>query len=163
MAYMTPFSPIREIGVTELVGADEQVDQNEFGAAAEVTLPGTQPVSGEFLSFLLIASESGTGAVQNPTGYLLIFDADPGHSAGDDGSGITAAEWATLVGAVQVESSDWISEDLGAVAYITDTPVAFHNVESLFFVWYHTNGTSLNDAAGDDEKLELNAWYRRES
>ena len=160
-----PRYPILHSGVTELVGKDEQVDQNELAAAVEVDITSGegQPVSGEILAVMLYATEEGSGAVQDSAGELLIFTADPGHSAGDTGSGISAAEWQTCIGRVKVTASDWSTEDNGGIAYITDTPVPFHNLSSLFLVWYHTDATSLNDAAGDDEVLDVDLWYQRYS
>jgi hypothetical protein len=156
---------IQHIGVTELVGKNEQVDQNEFGAEVEVTLTPTtgRPVSGEFLSFTLYATEEGSGAVQDSDGELLIFTATTGVTAGNDGSGISAAEWQTCIGRIKVSPSDWTIEDAGGVAYICDKPIPFHDVQSLFFAWRHLDATSLNDAAGDDEVLDFDAWYVRYS
>lgn len=161
--YLQPFDAIRETGVLELVGADEQVDQNELGATVSHDLPGEQPASGELLSFTFVATETGSGAVQDSAGELLIFDADPGHSVGDDGSGISAAEWKRCIGRVKVAASDWTIEDNGGVACIVDNPVPFHGVQTLHFVWLHTDATSLNDGAGDNEVLEVNVWYVRYS
>jgi hypothetical protein len=160
-----PEYPIQHIGVTELVGKNERTDQNEFGAEATVTLTPTtgRPLSGEFLSFMFYATEEGSGAVQDSEGELLIFTSAPGLTAGDDGSGITAAEWQTCIGRIKVSPSDWTVEDAGAIAYICDKPVPFHDVQALYLVWRHTDATSLNDAAGDDEVLDVDAWYVRYS
>jgi len=159
-----PWDPIRETGVIELVGTDEQVDQNEFGAAASFTMPGNQAASGKLVSFMFIATEEGTGAIQNSAGQLLIFDADPGHNVGDDGTGISGAEWKALIGVIAVAAGDWTAEDNGGFAYKQSTlPIPFHAVDTLYFVWRHTDATSLNDGAGDDEVLEVNVWYERYS
>jgi hypothetical protein len=160
-----PQHPIQHIGVTELVGKDERVDQNEFGAEVTVTLTLTtgRVLSGELLSFMLYATEEGSGSVQDSEGELLIFTSAPGLTAGDDGSGITAAEWQACIGRIKISASDWTVEDAGAIAYICDKPVPFHDVQSLSFVWRHTDATSLNDAAGDDEVLDFDAWYVRYS
>ena len=153
-----PWDGIRETAVLELVGADEQIDQNELGAAVSFTLPGEPPSSGELLSFTFISSD---GDIQTPSGQLLIFDADPGHNAGDDGSGVSAAEWKALIGEIDVGASDWKSEDNAAWLSIKDEIIPFHAVDTLYFVWRHTDATSLNDGAGDDEVLEVNVWYAR--
>jgi hypothetical protein len=154
-----PFESIQEIGVTELVGADEQVDQNDYGASVEVAL-GTR-ISGEFLHFTIYARETGTGAVQTPAGSLFILDADPATTAGD--TAITAAERLTVIAEIPVAAADWQADANGASVTITDKPVAFHAVDTLYFLWFHEDATSLNDGAGDDEILEVNAWYRRDS
>ena len=161
-----PFSAILEAGVTALVGKDQQVDQNDYGASVAVAL-GTsdvtdEPVSGEILSFAFYSTEEGSGAVQTPEGYLVLMDANPAVSAGD--TAITAAEHRTILGIVTVESDDWtISDANGATAFIHDTPVPFHDLASLYAVWFHADATSYNDAAGDDERLDFNFWYRRDS
>jgi hypothetical protein len=147
-----PFESIQEIGVTELVGADEQVDQNDYGASVEVAL-GTR-ISGEFLHFTFYSRETGTGAVQTPAGSLFILDADPA---------TTAAERLTVIAEIPVAAADWQADANGASVTIADKPVAFHAVDALYFLWFHEDATSLNDGAGDDEILEVNAWYRRDS
>ena len=156
---------IQHVTVTELVGISEQVDQNEFGAEVAITMSAITavPVSGELLSFAFYAAEAGTGAIIGSEGELLIFTAAPGLTAGDVGTGITAAEWKTCIGRVKVAASDWTVEDVGAFAYISDQPVPFHDVSTLYFVWRHTHATSLNDGAGDDETLDFDAWYVRYS
>lgn len=154
-----PFSVMLEGGLTELVGADEQVDQNDYGGSVGVSLGGTY--SGEILSFAFYATESGSGAVQDSAGRLLILDADPSLAAG--ATALDAAEWVTVLGMVQVESDDWITDANGGIAYVKDTPVPFHALSTLYLVWYHEDATSLNDGAGDDEVLQCNFWYRRDS
>jgi hypothetical protein len=154
-----PFESIQELGVTELIGADEQVDQNDYAASVEVALGSL--VSGEFLQFTFYSRETGTGSVQTPAGSLFILDADPSIAAGD--TAMTAAERLTVIAEIPVASADWQSDANGASVTITNTPVAFHAVDSLFFAWFHEDATSFNDGAGDDEILEFNAWYRRDS
>lgn len=161
MPFSQPWDGIKETGVLELVGADEQVDQNELGAAVSFDLPGERAASGELLSFVFLSSESGSGSIQTPSGQLLIFDVDPGHNAGDDGSGISAPEWQAFIGEIDIASSDWKSEDYAAWISVKDEVVPFHAIDTLYFVWRHTDSTSLNDGAGDDEKLEVNVRYCR--
>jgi hypothetical protein len=157
-----PFDPIREGGLTELVGVDEEVSTDDYGGSVEVDVsPGNQPASGEILAFAFYATEDGSGAVQDSDGKLFIFDADPAISAGD--TAITAAEWVTLIGIVDVAAADWITDANGGCAYIYDQPVPFHAVASLYFAWFHEDAADINDAAGDDEQLEFNFWYRRDS
>jgi hypothetical protein len=162
MTLIQPFDGIREIGITELVGINEEVNTNDFGGSVEVDVsPGTQNASGEFLAFAFFATEDGSGAVQDSQGELLLFDADPNPTVGD--TALTAAEWLTLVGRVKVSASDWTTDANGGVAYIDDQPIPFHQIGSLYAVWFHTDSTDLNDAGGDDEQLEFNAWYVRYS
>jgi hypothetical protein len=154
-----PLYHIAEIEVTDLVGKNDQVDQNDYGASVAISL-GTQPVSGEFLGFTFISSEEGSGSVQTPAGRLILLDADPAVTAGD--TAITTAEHLTVVGIVEVAAADWHSDANGALAYVCTTPIAFHALSTLYAVWFHTDATSYNDAAGDDERLRFNAWYRRD-
>ena len=154
-----PFSAICETGVTELIGKDEAVAQNQYSASVGIEL-GTQ-VSGEILHITLFSRETGSGAVLEPDGVLLVLDADPATAAGD--TALTAAERITIIGAIPVETTDWQSDANGASATILTKPVAFHAVSNLYFVWFHENATGYNSAAGDDETLHLNARYRRDS
>ena len=154
-----PFAGVGELGLTELVGVDDEVNTNDYGASVGVALGGTY--SGEFLAFCFYADESGTGDIQDSAGKLLILDADPAVSAGD--TALAAGEWPTVLGFVDVNAADWITDANGGAAYITDQIVTFHAVSTLYFVWYHEDATDLNDAAGDDERLRFNAWYRRDS
>lgn len=165
MAALTqPFEAIHELGLTELVGKDEQVDQNDYSGSVGIDLgPSgyTQPLSGEILHITLYTRETGSGAVQQPDGVLLIFDANPNITSGD--TAITAAERLTLIAQIPVETTDWVADANGASATIYTKPVAFHPLRTLYFAWFHENATSFNDASGDDEYLEFNAWYRRDS
>lgn len=154
-----PFHPIVEIGLTELVGINEQVDQDDFGGSVAVTLP--YEMSGEILNALFVSTEDGTGAVLYPAGTLLIFDTDPTIAAGDTDVG--AGNWENLIGMIEVAATDWKTDAVGAAAYITGTPIAFHHLSTLYLAWFHEDATSYNDAAEDDEQLEVNLWIRRDS
>jgi hypothetical protein len=148
-----PFMPVLEGGLTELVGINEEVNTNDFGGSVDVEISGDLPVSGEILSFAFYATEDGSGSVQDSAG--------PAVSAGD--TALDAAEWVTVLGVVSVAASDWVTDAKGGCAYVCDQPVPFHDLKTLYFVWLHTDTTDLNDAAGDDEQLEFNFWYRRDS
>jgi len=150
---------ITELGATELIGINEAVAQNQYCASVGITL-GTQPISGELLAFAFYSQESGSGAVLQATGKLILLDADPASAAGD--TALTAAEQLTILGVIDVAAGDWVADTGGAVAYIVDTPIPFHRLTSLYAVWKHTLATGYNDAAGDDESLNFNAWYRRD-
>jgi hypothetical protein len=157
-----PYWHITETALTQLIGSDEQVDQNDYGTSVAVTLgDGVRPCSGELLSFMFFSLESGSGAVQIPAGTLVILDADPAASAGD--TAVSAAERVTILGQVAVAAADWQSDANGASAFIYNRPVPFHNLQTLYFLWFHEDATSFNDSAGDDEILQVKAWYRRDS
>ncbi len=161
MALSQPFMPIQETGIVELVGIDDKVDQNDFGDSIALYTFVNPPASGEIRAFAFYATEDGTGAVQDSAGELLIFDADPATAFGD--TSITAAERLTQLGRIVVSASDWTTDANGGIAYINTKIVPFHPVTALYVVWKQTDGTGLNDAAGDDEQLEMNAWFVRYS
>jgi hypothetical protein len=150
-----------EAGIFELVGTDEQVDQDDYSGSVEVSLPTDGPVSGEILSVILISTEDGSGAVQTPNGKLIFLDADPAVTSGD--TALAAAEWPTVLGVVDIATTDWTSDANGGAAYITDTPIPFHALSSIFVTYKHEHATALNSAAGDDEQIECNFWYRRDA
>jgi len=62
---------------------------------------------------------------------------------------------------MDIEASDWDTDANGGSACVKDQVVAFHAVTSLYLVWFHTDDTDLNDAAGNDEVLEVEIKYRR--
>ena len=154
------FSHILEAGIFELVGVDEQVDDDDYSGSVEVVLPTDGPVSGEILNVLLISTEDGSGSVQQPNGKLIFLDADPAVASGD--TALAAAEWPTVLGVVDVETTDWTADAAGGAAYIVNTPICFHALSSIFVVWKQEHATSLNSDAADDEQLECNFWYRRD-
>jgi hypothetical protein len=156
-----PFDQIREVGLTELIDKDDQVDQNDFSASVELDVNiDDQQMSGELLSLVLVTTELGSGAVQDPAGHLVFLDADPSVSAGD--TAMTAAEWKTALGYVEIEADDWITDANGGLVF-KQIAIPFHELANLYAVWLHTDATSFNDAAGDDEEMHLNVWYRRDS
>ena len=157
-----PRYQIYEIGQTELVGADEKVDQSDYGGSVALTLgDGVRPVSGEFLSFCFYTTEEGTGAIQTPAGTLLLMDTNPAAAAGD--TALTAGERVAILGHVIVTASDWKTDANGGSAFIYDQPIPFHNLQTIYAVWFHEDATGLNDNAADDEYLTFNAWYRRDT
>lgn len=139
-----------------LVHSDDQVDQNDYGDVTYEAFWGT----GEMLAFHFLSSETGTGAVQTPAGTLMIFDDAVTVTAGD--TAITSTERGALIGMVSVTADDWQSDANGASQYVCCTPIAFSKPLSQYhyFVWFHEDATSYNDAAEDDETLELKVWYR---
>jgi hypothetical protein len=162
-----PFAPIHQTGLISLIGINNQVDQNDYGASVAIALATAAgahpyaPISGELLHFTLISTETGSGSVQTPAGTLFLFSASPAITAGD--TAMTAAARATVIAQVEVETTDWKSDANGASATIFTKPVAFHSLTTLYAAWLHEDATSYNDGAGDDELLQLNAWFRRDS
>ena len=156
---VAPLDGILEGGLTELVGVDDTVNTSDYGASVAVALPGTY--SGEITSFMFYATKSGTGAIQDSAGILYVLKVDPEIVAG--ATAMTAAAWVTQIGKVIVTAADWHGDANGGCAFIYEQPVPFHSLGTLYFVWFHTDATDLNDGAGDDEQLEFNFWYRRDS
>ena len=156
-----PHSALLEGGLTELVGEDEQVDQNEYGGSIGVALAAT--CSGTIEQITLIFGENGDGAILKPSGVLYILDADPAVAAGD--TALTAGEWATVIAKLPIAAADWgAGGAAGAVAHpAIGLPVAFHSLANLYFVWFHTLATGINDHADHNESLDMNFWYRRDS
>ena len=150
-----------EGGLTELIGEDEQVDQNEYSGSIGVALAAT--CSGTIEQVTLICGENGDGAILKPSGTLYILDADPAVAVGD--AAITAAEWATVIAKLPIAAADWGTGDAaGAVAHpVIGLPVAFHSLANLYFVWFHTLATGFNDNEAHNESLDMNFWIRRES
>jgi len=150
---------ILEGGLTELVGINEEVNTSDYSGSIGVALAGTY--SGEILSVAFYATEDGTGAVQDSAGVLYVLDANPNVASG--ATAMTAAAWVTVLGKVIVTAADWKVDANGGCAFIYEQPVPFHSLATLYFVWFQTDATSLNDAAGDDEVLRFDFWYRRDS
>lgn len=153
-----PFDAVVEQGLTELVGINELLAQNNYSDEVTLTLASTS--SGEVLKVCLYTTEDATGAILEPTGTLFLFDADPSVTLND--TDLTAAARVTMIAQIPVAAGDWDSDANGAVACLTRAD-AFHDLASVFAVWRHTLATSINSAAGDDEQLEANLWYRRDS
>jgi len=156
-----PFTAIAEAGATELIDKDDaEVAQNEFGKSVAVSLGGTY--SGEILSWIVVQTELGSGAILSDlAGELWVFDADPGISAGD--ADITAAEAQTLIGVIAVSNSNLIAEGVAGVVFIPDKPMPFHALATLYIAFRSSGSTAINSSAGDDEEVHLNFWYRRDS
>lgn len=156
-----PFDQIREVGLTQLIDKDDQVDQNDFSASIALAVNiDNLPMSGELLSLVLVTTETGSGAIMKPAGTLVLLDANPAVAAGD--TAMTAAEWKTAIGTVDVEAADWISDANGGLLF-KQVAVPFHELTTIYAVWLHTDATSINSAAGDDEYMHVNVWYRRDS
>lgn len=157
-----PRYEILELGLTELIGTDEEIAQNEYGGSVSATLgDGVRPVSGEILSFMLFSTEEGTGSIQTPAGSLILFDTSPAISAGD--AAMVVAAHLAVIGRVDVAAADWHSDANGAIVCKVDCPIPFHNLHSIHAVWFHSDANSYNDLSGDDEQLRFNAWYRRDT
>lgn len=163
----SPFAAIHQSSLVVLIGADAQIDQDDYSASVALDLvaacgaPAGKPISGEILGILLISSESGEGAVLSPNGVLFFFSADPAISAGD--TAVLGADRQYLVGQVEIETTDWQADTGCASCMIHTKPIAFPAVTSLYACWHHDLTTAYNSAAGDDEALHLRIFFRRDS
>lgn len=151
-----PWRPVREVGITELIGVDEEVNTDDFGASVQVDLAETA-TSGEILSVCLY---SDGGGIQTSAGVLYVYDVDPQIL-----SGITTTSNVTntmVVGQKTFYASDW-SADASSARACMAIALPFHDVRYLYFAWLHTDATDLNDAGGDNERLQMNVWIRSDS
>ena len=158
----TPFAAITETGITQIIGInDAAMTINEYSSTANLVLGGT--FSGEILGFILSSLESGTGAVQEGTGTVYFFDADPNTTSGDPDLAAAGAEHNTVIGIVKISAADWDSDANGAVVHKT-VAIPFHALATIFCVYRTTDAAALwNSAAADDERLNINMWFRRDS
>ena len=161
-----PFSPILHGELTELIGINERVDQNEYSASVGVSMTSGSPVSGsvsgEVLHTTLYSHATGSGSVLTPAGTLMFCNGDPNMVT----SGSTAMPVAvrrSIIGQIVVAVADWKDDALGASVTIPYQPLAFHELSSIYLVWFHEDATAYNDNAADDEILEADFWYRRDS
>jgi len=147
---------IVEIGPTELIGINEQVNTSEYSASVSVSVTRT---AGDIVRVCLYATQDDSGAIITENGTLLMLNADPSTSAGD--TTITAAEHITNIATFSLGGSDYQSDANGA-KNCQFTNEIFPATTSLIFVYFHEGATQWNSGATDDEQLELIFWYRRE-
>lgn len=153
-----PFSAVLEGGLTELIGINEQVAQNEYSGSIGIPLGDTY--SGEILNITIIQTEDDAGDILAGSGVLFIYDTDPTISSGD--SAMTAADAVTVIGKVDIFAGDWEVDANSGVVHKT-VAIGFHSVSSLYFAYKHTGATTINSGASDDEQFEINFEYRRDS
>ncbi len=158
----TPFAAITETGITQIIGInDAAMTVNEYSSTADLSLGGT--FSGEILGFILSSLESQSGAVQEGNGTIYFFDADPDTTSGDTDLAAAGAEHNTVIGIVKIAATDWDSDANGAVVHKT-VAIPFHALATIFCVYRTTDVTALwNSATNDDERLNINMWFRRDS
>ena len=160
---VAPFSAILESGILALIAINdaEVAASGEYSDTRDWALGATH--SGEILSVQLTSAESGSGAVQEGRGKVFFFDADPNTSAGDVSLAAAGAEHKTILGVVNIEASDWDTDANGGVA-MKAVAIPFHALATIYIVYRNIDGSAVwNSAAGDDETLDINVWYRRDS
>ncbi len=151
-----PFQAIAETGLTEIIGADEQIAQYDWSDGTEIVLGGSY--SEELLNYTVVMS----GAI-NQAWTLLVFDADPGVTAGD--ANLATASWDLVVAKIDGAAGDWFCENSGGTGCVAtfEIPHAVHSLSSVWVAIYWEGATTLNDGAADDEVISVNIWYRRDS
>ncbi len=160
--------PIHTTGLVTLVGKDDQIGQNEYGAAVQLDiataagLPAGAPLSGEVLRLVLVSRAAATGTVQKPAGTIFLFTAQPDVAPADSALA-DGASWAGAWAAVALATTDWIGDDMGAMAEILTEPIPFHAVPALWAAYLHQDATAFNSDDNDDETVHMRAWFRRES
>lgn len=162
MPQVRPQWQVEESGLIEIIDADDaEVAASEYSKSVEIPLGAS--VSGEILDVVLISSEAGSGAAfQNP-GTLYFFDSDPTVTSGATALAAAGADLKLAIGKVELATADWTGDATGYVAYKA-VAIGFHEVSSLYAVFQlGSAGSAINSAAGDDEELHLNLWYRRDS
>ncbi len=158
----TPFAAITETGITQIIGInDAEMTQNEYSSTADLSLGGT--FSGEILGFILSSLESGTGAVNEGSGEVFFFDADPDTTSGNTTLAAAGAEHNTVIGMIKIAAGEWSSDANGGVVQKT-VAIPFHALATIFCVYRTTGaGTTWNTDAAHDERLNINMWFRRDS
>lgn len=148
---------ILEAGMTEIIGEDEQVAQNQFAASAEVALAQTRHRQGVIRSVGFYFNAPAPAI--SPAGELLFLDADPAVAAAD--TDLLEAEWLTMFGNVPLANADVIKDATatGGIALYHDLYIPFHMMGSIWLVFKLTSATQYNSAGGDNETLDVNFWY----
>ena len=150
--------PYARTGVFELIGINERVDQNRYSDEVAVAFPAY--LGYEITKICLYSTEDGTGAVQRPNGQLFILRADPAIAVNASTLG-AGAVWPTVVGKVAIAVADWSATDTGGAVCEKVLADPLHvDASTLWFVFFNEAAGSFNDAAGDDEQLEADVWYR---
>jgi len=161
MAISKPFDAVLESGLIEIIGKDDaEVANGEYSKTADVALEAVNGHSGEILSITLVSTMTGTGAIQVPACKLMFLDADPDTTSGD--AALSAAESKTIIGYVDIAAADWITDTNASVAHKA-VSVPFHSITTMYAVLKSADAAAINSAEADDEIIEFNLWYRRDS
>ncbi len=159
---VVPFAAILEGGIKSLIGVNDGVAvSGELSGTADFSLGAT--MSGEILSFLLVSSETDAGSIQGGKGTVMFFDADPNTTPGDTDLAAAGAEHKTIVGQVPVEADEWDKDANGGTLFKT-VALPFHAIATIYAVFRNTDTVAnWNSGGTDDEMLDINMWFRRDS
>lgn len=151
--------PIKATASIELIGKDEQVAQNQYGASTSFALK-TGSTSGEILSITVSQTVEDAGAILGEAGRVVFFNADPATSAGD--TSLAAAEGVTIIGQVAIAAADWVSDT--NVGYACKwTAIPFEDCENIYVAYRHEGATTINSGATDDEVVDIVVRYREDT
>ena len=160
---VAPFSAIIETGIQQIIGInDAAMTQDEYSSTLDLSLGGT--FSGEILGFILSSFfETGGSGINEGSGTLYFFDADPNTTSGDTALATFGSEHNTVIATVKIAAADWDSDANGAVLQKT-VAIPFHALATIHVVYRNTDATVTWNAAGaDDQRLNINMWFRRDS
>jgi hypothetical protein len=150
------FAPIRELGLTELVGINEQIDQNDFTKSVALPVGG----SGYITNIVAYGAESGDGAIPAVDSFMiLVFDVDPDISAGN--TTLSADTWRTCLGSWYFEGAT--SDTTGSASFNSAgsiMPIPYHDCNTLYFVGQWLNATAINDDPANNEQVHINVWVQ---
>ncbi|MCG3207332.1 MAG: hypothetical protein FOGNACKC_00932 [Anaerolineae bacterium] len=153
-----PLDGVLETGLIELIGINESVSNNGFGASVAVVLSAAY--SGQIEQIILVKTP-GSGTSSKPTGKLLIFDADPTILL--NASDMSVAALNAVIAVVDVQTGDWVvSVAAGEVAKL-DVAIPFHALGTFYLAFQNTSGAAINGLAGDDVAIQANIWFTRQS
>lgn len=153
---------LRSTGLVALTGINAAVSQNQYTASVALNF-GTHLSRGGVIRMIrVLAKEAGSGAIIKTVGDILFFNADPAIVTAD--TAITAAEWSTVVGQATFAASAYGSGDAnGAAAQITTEIAVSPPLDAAGRLWvaiFKTDAAAVNDAAGDDETIDIEVIYQ---
>jgi len=163
---------IKQTGFIELVGTDEQVDQDEWGASVQVPFaPESQSICIPALILRQGFDGSATGASLSIGGFVVFFFGDPSIAVGTGVGALTRAQLNKIVGwfDIAAQGADW--QNWRAAGAADDADIAFLQSEDdriqvprmagedLYAALLLTSATSINSAAGDDEDVYMKVIY----
>lgn len=159
---VTQNKPLKIIPNIELIGINDLVEQNKFGASKTINIANIQ-VSGEIIGVTLVTSFDGGGAILKPAVDLFFFRSDPSISVADDALTIAAAN--ASEGYIHIAAADYAGPGAGTdTAALAHVPVAFgfqtDSIGNLYVAMVNRATTTINSDAGDDEQVEITLKIR---
>lgn len=150
-----------------LIGPNDDVNTNEFGASQSVdidTEEGTSgTLTGEIVGARWVSRESGTGSIFKAAFDLVVFSADPSLSAGT--TTLTAAKLDSIVTIAAFTTGDYIGTlSAGAVGYkALAHPFITNGSGKVWIAPINRSSFNFNSAAADNEILKARLYFRRDN